>query len=190
MIHFFDIGANTGQAFAAYLCKRPEYDGAHVWCFEPSPRHWSTLLKTATEHAGRYRITLCPFGVGDPGIKSLYLSQSGEGDSFHPELRTHNGTPMVALKSALSVQAAIISLAAFIVANTDARDEVTLKLDCEGTEYFVLNELLARPEAFARCRRIMVEFHILGDEAESNGARDVLCAAYAGAGIVLEPWML
>src|SRR4051812_11169861 len=90
MQHFFDIGANTGQTFDDYLLKGDGFDGATIWCFEPSPRHTSALrtrcdFLLTTGH--NWRINVCPFGLLDyTGWKRLFEKQDPRGDSFFSEL--------------------------------------------------------------------------------------------------------
>ena len=62
-LHFFDVGANVGQTFDDYLTKQPRFDGCHVWCFEPSPRHFVALCrKSRRPGAAATRSTFAPSG--------------------------------------------------------------------------------------------------------------------------------
>lgn len=190
MIHFLDIGANTGQAFDCYLSKNREYDGCRVWCFEPSPRHWPALTAKANEYASRYRVELCPFGVAGHAGDNLFIqSQSGEGDSCYPELRTHNGTPMQDVTTQYGLWVATLRLSDIIMAHTKKGDAVTVKLDCEGSEYAALAELLWCPDALARVTKIMVEFHVM-DSIDWRTQADRLIEKYANVGKTVEPWIL
>lgn len=189
MKHFFDIGANIGQVFGGYLNGKREYDGAHVWCFEPSPRHWPKLTAAAARNASRYDITLCPCAIGAPGFHAFFQSQSGEGDTRHRSLRTHNNTPMRDLVAPYSMRVASLTIEAVIMEVTSPGDNVTVKLDCEGCEYDILRGLLNAPEALSRCTRFLVEFHIMADRdwAEDKHA---ITKIYAEHGITLEPWVM
>lgn len=186
--HFFDIGANDGNTFEHYLLKHPEFDGWMVWCFEPSPRSWPGLCATAERLAGRYRITLCPFGLAAvAGTPVLYQQACTLGDSFCANLLGNAGQKVPRLGVLYELRAATVTLSSFILANTGPVDEIVLKLDCEGSEFGILRELLACPEALGRCSRILAEWHLL-DRFDSTSECDALKATYAATGHPIEGW--
>ena len=187
MNHFFDVGANTGQTFADYLNKQPQFAGCEVWCFEPSPRHFGGLLGAAQIHAERYHIHVCPFGLrGEAGVFPFYLKEDERGDSFEHYLGVGQEVPNVKTGYILHVPAAKVD--DFILANTNAGDKITLKLDCEGSEYGILQALACRHRALERVERIFVEWHSISPENPGKLMNHIM-QAYELLGHTLESWM-
>lgn len=158
MKHFFDIGANAGNTFERFLLKTNEFDGQRVWCFEPSPQSWAQLQKVAEQMSKRFKITLCPFGIGLMGAFPFYRQQESEGDSFIPDSVAYTGVPAIPASLNHAMLAIQYPLSMFILKHTFSTDKITLKLDCEGSEFVILKDLI-RSEALKRCERILVEWH-------------------------------
>lgn len=185
--HFFDVGANIGQTFTDFLTKTDRFDGWDVWCFEPSPRHLPELMATAAAQESRFWVHVCPFGIrGESGTLAFHQKDDPQGDSFEPYLASDHETQNLRTGYELRVFSAGIVDA--IDALTDPGDSIILKLDCEGSEFSILEKLLKFPSALARLAEIHVEFHHIkegGSEDESNK----LLRAYAARGIELKRWM-
>lgn len=188
MKHFFDVGANNGSTFDRYITKHPELDGAHIWCFEPSPRCWPALMAKAESLSKRYAITLCTFGLSGIWGASQFFQQSlTEGDTFIPNAISFMGTPAIPEKLGWNMMAATIPLSSFIVLKTDPTDEITVKLDCEGTEYSMLKDLLKLEDARSRIKKLMVEWHIVpGIDYVKEGQE--LKEEFARCGRPIEGW--
>ncbi len=183
MIHFLDIGANEGQTFDLYLRHHPELNGAKVWCFEPSPRHFSALIKKAEAYSDQYQITLCPFGLGNTcGPQVFYEHVDPLADSFFSKLQ-HAGVTYKAREASYSVQAAVVKPSDFIRVNTTAKDKVIIKIDAEGSEYAILEEMLEHPSCLRKIQRIMVEWHRVKNRYAVN-----LLEAYTWSKVPLEDW--
>jgi FkbM family methyltransferase len=188
MRFFFDIGANIGSTFDRYLLKTQEFDGAHVFCFEPSPRSWPQLLIKAEEMSHRFKVTVCPFGLdGQWGAWPFYEQTISEGDTFIKDSVAFTNEPAIPLGVNYRMMAATMSLTYMIFTNTTPSDKVFLKLDCEGAEYAILKDLIYHEDALARCDRILVEWHnVLRIDFKAEEA--MLCKAFAAAGHPLENW--
>jgi FkbM family methyltransferase len=181
--HFFDIGANIGQSFDDFLIRTKDYDGWTVWCFEPSPRHFSGLLETAKKHAARYDIRICPFGMAEKGgFARFYEKLDPRGDSLLADFIVANK------ESGYSVQIATASCSDLILNHTGPQDRVLVKLDCEGSEYGILNDLLECPAALAKISRILVEWH--GSELPNMEDAQRLTLRFAAIGKPLERWVV
>jgi FkbM family methyltransferase len=182
MNHFFDIGANAGQTFDNFLVKTEEYDGWTVWCFEPSPRHFTSLLETVRRYRTRYQIIICPFAVTEQsGFFTLYEKVDSQGDSLIEDFIVENAT------SGYTLSVLGASLSALLLHHIADSDKVVLKLDCEGAEYGILENLLAYPEVLPKISRLLVEWHAkAGEHAEEITS---LCSRFRDAGKPLERWM-
>lgn len=188
MKHFFDIGANNGSTFDRFLVKTDEFDGQCVWCFEPSPRSWPDLLKKAEEMSDRFQITLCPFGLGARwGTFPFYQQTISEGDTFIPEAVDFTGIKAVPLPVKYAIVAGEVPISAFILSHTWVTDEITLKLDCEGSEYLILNDLLKNRKSLERCKKIFIEWHRVRS-IDFVDEQDRFQHAFAELGLPLELW--
>jgi FkbM family methyltransferase len=186
MKHFFDVGANIGQTFADFLNPRPSFDGWEVWCFEPSPRHMAELLQAAKQQCGRYAVHICPFGLGGiSGARAFYAKDDPRGDSFQEHVTSDHDT--CNQSDGYSILAISIEIGSFIFGNTAPDDEIVLKLDCEGSEYEILQELLTDDEARGRVKQVYVEWHHIG--ATPGMSSQQLSEEYGRKGLPLENWM-
>ena len=183
MNHFFDVGANAGQTFADFLNQTADYNGWTVWCFEPSPRHLAGLLQTAAKHAARYDIRICPFGLAEKGgLARFYEKVDPRGDSLVGDFVVPNK------ESGYSVQIITARCSDIILNHIGPEDRALVKLDCEGSEYGILNDLLESPAALAKITRILVEWH--GSELRNQEEDQRLMLRFAALGKPLERWVL
>lgn len=162
MRHFYDVGANIGQTFTNYLLPGAFRD-CWITCFECSPRHLSALCAEAEKVRSRFAgITVVPSVVGavgdEPGFSRVYEKTTPLSDSVHPGRRVNRETGVM-------IEAPIISLSAFMLCHLAPSDTVEVKLDVEGSEYDVLEDLLQAPEALSRITSLHVEWHDVDDSS-------------------------
>jgi FkbM family methyltransferase len=151
MEHFFDVGAHNGNTFE-FL---GDYKNWKIWCFEPSPRHTVGLLDHAT--SSDYNITVCPFGLGGKTQAVQFFQKNDrQADSFLQAFSENN-------RLGYDIITVMYDISEFILKHTKEEDIIHLKLDCEGAEYEILQSLLDNPKAFDRVKKLMVEFHDVGD---------------------------
>jgi FkbM family methyltransferase len=194
MNHFFDVGANIGQTFDKYLLKTNEYDGHKIWCFEPSPRNMGALVENAKKVTGwphgeihNFEVVVCPYGLWDKAGSFFFYEkkdaldpqgrENGEGDSFIESFLTNNS-------AGYRINAVTVSASAFILANTLPEDSITIKLDCEGGEFGILEDLLKSPEALKRVKKFIVEWHTTNEFYK----KEALVSEYLKLGYTLEDW--
>lgn len=170
--YFYDGGANIGQTFAWYLLKG-QFARHHVVCFEPSPRNLSALAVTCRAMRDRFSsVRIVPAALGTPGLRPFYEGKTPMGDSL---LQAR------ASADSLTIETPTISLATYMRTHTDDGDDVVLKLDIEGAEADVLEDLLdAGP--VNRLRQVLVEWHGADPRLESIESR------FAAAGVPIERW--
>lgn len=187
MKHFLDVGANTGQTFDDFLCKTYEFDGAKIWCIEPSPRHIPALMETATKHSERFKIHVCPFGISDETtILPFYQKDDARGDSFCALLGSDHWTENI--QTGYQLHISVISICDFLNFYTKEGDEVTIKLDCEGSEYDILGKLFMHGAIFApRIKLIYLELHTTETNTPKNA--EPLIHGLKQMGITIEKWL-
>jgi FkbM family methyltransferase len=176
--YFYDIGANVGQTFDWFLSQN-DYADHHIVCFEPSPRHYQALLQNVLKWRGCFQgVTLCPFAVtGAQGTSGFYETESPLADSLDPTMRR-------CLHRFDNIIVATIPLAYFIQRHTKFDDRIEIKIDAEGAEYDILEQLL-RCEERERVHTIHVEWH--GDD-NPWFRRDQIERAMRKYGIIYKEW--
>lgn len=122
---FLDIGAHIGAASVLAASR-----GAKVIAYEPGSGNYQVLL--ANINRGDFNIVPHHLGIGEPGIKKLYLDDYNTGQNsehvMYPELNKEHFEYMrvVTLEEAMS-----------------GRDVSFLKMDCEGCEEEVISQIAA-----------------------------------------------
>ena len=187
MIHFFDIGANTGSTFDTYLQHHPELFGSTVYCFEPSPRHLGALLQKAEQYGDRFKIVVCPFGLSDSrDVLLMHEKVDPQGDSFVPLFTSGLGALVTDRDAKYWVFALTYSILDFMIRFVPPPDTAIVKIDAECSEYVILSDLLRAPATILRqVTQLLVEFHVLeGYDPEKYKA------ALQAAGRPIENWDL
>jgi len=177
----FDIGAHQGTTFDYWLLKTKKFDGGRVFCFEPSPRSLPLLLQKAHQLRHRFNIVVCPFALTDyAGTVPFYQKKS---DPCADTIFGGNGDPGD-IDCGYALHVACLPLTGFMAHNTDSEDELHLKIDAEGVEYDILDDLLRRPDLLKRVKELRVEFHPVQPEERQHRLR----RQFAEAGCAITEW--
>lgn len=125
-----DIGGHIGTA--SILAARR---GARVFVYEPGAANYSLLEQNIKDNHFEQKITALQLGVGLPGKKKLYIDSenTGQNTTFldineFPHITTEDIT--------------VVSFASVLSDNKIVRCDL-LKLDCEGAEREILDEIIA-----------------------------------------------
>lgn len=140
---FLDVGANTGQSLMAAL--EPEFAFDRIVCFEPASACWPRLKALADK-----RVKIEKFGLWDkdaeqpifqPGSKGAGMWKKDKGTSDETET------------------CRFVRASDWLRDNVRAKDETFLKLNCEGAECDILDDLLDSGE-FEKVSFVMVDFDV------------------------------
>lgn len=140
---FLDVGANTGQTLAAALV-RPEFD--RIVCFEPAPQCWGYLHKMADA-----RTTIETFGLWDRTAHAELFEAGRKGGGMFRKDKWDRD-----VKSQLC---RFMRASEWMRENTIEKDEIWMKLNCEGAECDILDDILDAG-LFDRIKRLMVDFDV------------------------------
>jgi FkbM family methyltransferase len=140
-----DVGSRNGESLEEFV----RWDFDRIYSFEPMPVQHSRIRERFADDP---RVVAYGFGLSDmTGLKHMYgADEHGEASVF-------------ATKSDLD--ASVVSEARFLEAALwfayviDDDDDVWLKLNCEGSEVAILNNLMDRDE-LRRVKAFRVEFDI------------------------------
>jgi FkbM family methyltransferase len=185
--HFFDVGANVGQTFDQFLCATNEYDGWTVWCFEPSPRHHAALLMKSQQMRDRFVVKVCPFGLSDRSAVVRFFEKDDDcGDSFEENLRGMRQTNNV--DNGYEIMAPMFSISDFITHMIGDADDIHLKIDAEGAEYSILDDLIREQKSIWRVKKLWVEFHSCASD-KKHGSQEEMEGKFRLLGRPIESWL-
>lgn len=140
---FLDVGANTGQSLLAAL--EPEFGFDRIVCFEPAKACWPKLKSLADSRVRVERFGLwnrtCQQEIFQPGTKGAGMWKKDRGLSDEKELCEFR------------------KASDWMRDHIAAGDVVYLKLNCEGAECDILDDLLDSGE-FEKVTFVMVDFDV------------------------------
>lgn len=143
---FLDVGAHEGQTLEEVL--EPEYGFDEVHAFEPMPAQHARLvaLYGAFPAVYLYRLGL----AGETGIRYLYGTNADMEASIYP---TKNDVDATCTTSCMFLRASDF------LATIPGGWDLTVKLNCEGAEVDILDDLITT-EAIWRIDRMLVDFDV------------------------------
>ncbi|MDA7941020.1 MAG: FkbM family methyltransferase [Nitrosopumilus sp.] len=149
-----DVGAHIGM----YSLYAAAVSDARILCYEPVAANHALLeenIRLNSVDARAFRRAVC----GEEGPGRIFLSPDvPEGHSIH-------------VRSGPGEEEILCTTIDRIIEENGLREVSVLKLDCEGSEYDILER--ASDSALSRIRRICMEYHIFDDRcpARLEGAR-------------------
>ncbi len=138
---FLDVGAHTGSTLHAV--RDPKYAFDRIYCFEPASSCWAALESVADD-----RVKVCRFGLWNRTCEhALHGAGSVAATVFQEKFR-----------AALTTEetARFVRATNWFEDNLDERDDVFLKLNCEGAEVDIVEDLLESGQ-LARVRAVMID---------------------------------
>jgi FkbM family methyltransferase len=137
---FLDVGAHTGESLHAV--RDPKYGFERIYCFEPASSCWPAL-----EAVRDHRVTVCRFGLWDKTCaQPLYDAGSIGASLFADKFELRPSNELVRFVRATE----------WFGENLGEGDEIYLKLNCEGAEFDIVEDLLDSGE-FAQVRSAMID---------------------------------
>jgi len=141
---FLDIGAHVGESAAAALDERHKFDKIH--CFEPAKASYNKIKKDA-------RIVIHKFGLFNKTcILPLYGAGSVGASVFKDK-------PIANRKNYLDERCNFIKASDWFSENVSANDYVVAKVNTEGAEIEILNDLLDTGE-YDKINHLMISFDV------------------------------
>ena len=150
---FIDLGAYTGDTLAIALKTYNNFD--KFYAFDPVPIHIKLLKERYTDH----RIV---------AIEKAASTKNGTANIFnHVKYRETNsytnGTSLHKSKTNVdesdSFTVETINFSQFILDNFDINDNIVLKMDIEGEEYNVLEQMV-NDKSIQYINKLFIEWHV------------------------------
>jgi FkbM family methyltransferase len=137
---FLDVGAHEGATLNAV--RDPKYRLDRIYCFEPAGSCWPALEAVRDE-----RVTICRFGLWDRTCEHPLYDPGSVGASLFAE--KFGATPSEQMSR-------FVRATDWFRQNLVAAHEIYLKLNCEGAEYDIVEDLLESNE-LERVRAVMID---------------------------------
>jgi len=145
---FLDIGAHLGETLSEI--RKEQYGFDRIVCFEPSPRCRAALKALALDDD---RVEIYEFGLSDVDATADLMRSGSLSATIVPN---KNDSIIVGEVSDI---VNIRSAAQWVIHNIKEDDLVVAKLNCEGAEVFILNNLLDHGLLFV-FYNIMIAFDV------------------------------
>jgi FkbM family methyltransferase len=137
---FLDVGAHEGSSLNAV--RDPKYGFDRIYCFEPAHGCWAAL-----EAVTDSRVTVCHFGLWNATREHPLYDPGSRGASiFSDKFKEQPADEM----------AQFVRATDWFRENLGADDEIYMKLNCEGAECDIAEDLLDSGE-LARVRSLMID---------------------------------
>jgi FkbM family methyltransferase len=137
---FLDVGAHAGWTLMAV--RDPKYRFDRIYCFEPASACWQALERLADR-----RVTICRFGLWNTTTaRPLYDAGSRSASLYADKFEDARAEEDVQLVRATD----------WFREHLRDGDEVYVKLNCEGAEADIVEDLLESGE-FARLHAVMID---------------------------------
>ena len=158
---FLDCGANWGQGLQKIMKLENMGQDWLIYTFEPNPAIFPNLLRICGNMIDMQATPLIvpiQAAVGTKtGQADFWIGNHDDGGSslIHDlTMQTNKGK-----EPETKISAKVLSLKDFIRLRTCEEDSIVLKLDIEGSEYEILEDLLDSDYEIHRIKRVYCEFH-------------------------------
>lgn len=144
---FLDVGAHEGQTLDEVL--RPEHGFDLVYAFEPLPAQYATLVE---RFGARDGLTLLDYGLADrTAVMPVYGTNEGMEASLYPAKRD--------LDAGVVTDCRFVEASAFFAGHLPDDATVVVKLNCEGAEVAILENLIATGQIW-KIANVMIDFDV------------------------------
>jgi FkbM family methyltransferase len=135
---FLDVGAHEGSSLHAV--RDPKYAFDRIYCFEPAPACWPALDAVADD-----RVEVCRFGLWNHTTEQPLYDPGSRGASlFADKFKTEPAGELCRFVRATFRE------------HLGSADQIYVKLNCEGAECDIIEDLLESGE-LTRVRSVMID---------------------------------
>jgi FkbM family methyltransferase len=145
---FIDVGGHVGQTLAEVT--KPLYRFDRIFCFEPMPNEFASLT---AKFGDDKRVTLINAGLAErTGERPIFGSNRDMGASLFQTKRDLDDPSVVTVCS-------FIHVSDFFRDAITRLDLVVMKLNCEGSECIIMNDLIDSGEVW-KLANVMIDFDV------------------------------
>jgi FkbM family methyltransferase len=144
---FLDVGAHDGQTLEEVV--KPVWGFDRIWSFEPMPAQYSNLVRS---FGGEARVELCDYGLAAAtGTMAMFGGNDRMEASVYPAKND--------VDASVVTECRFVEASEFFRAAVPAGEPVIVKLNCEGSEVAILNNLLDSGE-ISKVTDVMIDFDV------------------------------
>lgn len=156
---FLDIGTHDGQTLEEVV--KPLYEFKVIYSFEPMPKQYQHAFGIYSQY--KY-VKLFNYGLSDKtATMNLYGSNNNMGASIYATKRD--------VEPEIVTPCIFVEASKFFRDNLSVDDSVIMKLNCEGSEIPILNNLIDSGEIW-KIANVMIDFDIR--KVEGMGHEELL----------------
>jgi len=145
---FLDVGAHHGQTIKLLL--QPKFRIDHIVGFDPSPICHQILEQKFGNHR---KVTIVKAGLWSHQCEMDLHNEGSQGGTVYADYQTTcNPEPRI-------TKCQFLKASDWFRENVNNQDEVFLKLNCEGSECDIINDLLDTKE-YDKIKAIFVDFDV------------------------------
>lgn len=175
---FIDGGAHSGESVDLFRSLYQDAGEYEIHCFEPNPAMWPLLEKKG--------VTLHKEAIWkEDGEKNFYIGKFSEGST----LMEKKVSGKVNYREPIKTRC--VRLSRWLRENTSKEDYVFLKLDIEGAEYDVLDDMIDTG-AFDNIDYLCGELHLTGKNGKirslGENRKEQILKRLDDIGVVFNDW--
>ncbi len=145
---FLDVGGHLGQTLEEIT--KPVYHFDLIYCFEPMPREFALLQ---ARYGQMPKVVLRNHGLADSsGNRPIYGTNADMGASIYRTKADLDDPDVV-------TECSFVRVSDFFRAELEPDDLAVMKLNCEGSETIILNDLLDSGE-IEKIANVMINFDV------------------------------
>lgn len=153
---FLDVGAHEGSSLHA--ARDPKFGFERIFCFEPAPVCWPAL-----ESVRDRRVVVCKYGLWNRTAEHELYDAGSRGASLYEDKFKQTPT---------RTTARFVRATDWFREHLRDGDEIFLKLNCEGAEADIVEDLLDSGE-LARVRAVMIDPDVRKIPSQAHREREL-----------------
>ncbi len=163
---FIDVGAHEGQTLREVV--NPRYSFNEIYAFEPMPNQYRSLKRWREGLPLTYkkRLHLMPLGLSDyTGHGSIYGANDSMEASVFPDKTD--------VDSSVVTDCRFLKVSEFFKHFVQKNDQAVMKLNVEGAEVPILNNLIDSGEIH-KCLSIMIDFDCIKIPSQQHHKQELI----------------
>ena len=154
---FLDVGAHTGETTKAVLTSKYKFD--KIYCFEPQKKIINELRQIEND-----KVIVNNYGLFNIDCKrDVYSKDVTEGGSIYRDKFK---------KILFTEECDFVSASKWFAENIKDEDNVTLKINCEGAECDIMDDLFSSGE-YKKVKALMIDFDVRKIKSQSHREQEV-----------------
>jgi FkbM family methyltransferase len=153
---FLDVGAHQGSTLLAV--RDPKYGFDRIYCFEPASSNWPELESLADRH-----VTICRYGLWNRTTERMLYDPGSRGASLYAD-KFRGATEHEEIQ--------LVRASDWFRENLTEDDDVFVKLNCEGAEVDIVEDLL-ESGLLARVHSVMIDPDVRKIPSQAHREREL-----------------